>query len=85
MWSNCMMTWKTFLALFKKDYKFFTFYDGYWHFKQAFSDIKIFLKLNDSIIKNGDIVFVNYSENIIKPIKWEELQWNLIEKNIILY
>lgn len=85
MWSNCMMTWKTFLTLFKQEYQLFIYYDGYWHFKQPFQDIKIFLKLDNSIIKDGDIVFVNYIENAIKPIKAEELQWNPIKKNIILY
>lgn len=85
MWSSCMMTWKTFLALFKKDYELFVFYNGYWHFKCAYSDIKIFLKLNNDIIRDGDIVFINPSQSAIKPIKSEELQWEPIKKNIILY
>lgn len=62
MWDSCVMTWKTFLNLFKKDYSLFTYEYNRWCFKcgvGTFNNIPIFLKLSNDTINDGVIAFFN--------------------------
>lgn len=94
MWDSCVMTWKTFLDLFKTDYELFGYKDGDWYFTNGkdifngpnyFFGIKINLHLFPDVIEDNRIVFFNRMQSSITIIEKEDLQWNPINKNIILY
>lgn len=88
MWDSCVMTWKTFLNLFAKDYELFGYKDGDWFFKcggDILNDIKIYLHLFPDCVRDEQLVFFNHMQQSIKIIEQEDLQWNPINKNIILY
>lgn len=93
MYDSCIMTWKTFLDLFRQDYSLF-YYDGKnWYMRSGKSkignyliwDIQIHLELFNNIIKDNEVYFLNCITNAITSIKQEELKWNPINKNIIIY
>lgn len=81
MYDFCVMPWKIFLELFKENYSMFIYYNEKWHFKSAYNDIPI--KLNYS--PDNQMYFCNSLFNKVTSVKKEELQWNPINKNIIIY
>lgn len=71
MWDICIMTWKTFLKLFKYDYSLF-YYDGVdWKFKTT--DIPIKLHFFNDIVDDDYIYFIDSFFNRLSYLNMEEL------------
>ena len=93
MYDKCIMTWKTFLELFKKNYEYFQYKDGEWWVKTpepwgiGYYHIlcKLDLKYDNRTVEDGTIYFINSFYGKVTFIKQEELQWNPTNKNIIIY
>lgn len=76
MWDSCVMTWETFLSLFKIDYSLFYYDKKDWYFKcgiNGLGNIKINLQWCEDSIKNGDVLFLDHFQNAINLIPMEEL------------
>lgn len=56
----CVMTWKTFLDLFKKDYSLFYFDGINWYFNTTY--IKIILHYTNDIVPDEEVIFINPEE-----------------------
>lgn len=56
----CVMTWETFLKMFKSNYSFFYYNGVNWTVKNT--DLKIILHFNNSIIEDNKIIFLNEKE-----------------------
>ena len=93
MYDKCIMTWKTFLKLFKKNYELFEYKNGSWYFKlpdplgtEWFQSLcEIILKYDTIMVRDEDIYFISPIFKKVTFVKQEELQWNPINKNIIIY
>ena len=93
MYEKCIMTWKTFLDLFKEHYEYFEYIDGNWTIRtpqpwgigKFFLYCKIILNFPDEGVPDGLIYFINPLYSKVTFIEQEDLQWNPISKNIIIF
>ena len=94
MYDKCIMTWKTFLELFKEHYDYFKYKDGNWWVKTpepllgiGYYTIlcKLVLEYDARSVRDGDIWFINSFYGKTTFIEKEDLQWNPTRKNIIIY
>lgn len=54
--NECIMTWRTFLNLMRREWEHIGYEGGEWYFKGT--EVKIRLRLTDDIIEEGTIYYI---------------------------